>query len=197
MRSRDHPRSRGVYVDSVPGGVIIHGIIPARAGFTLRVVRFVLTSRDHPRSRGVYADISHEFPEYDGSSPLARGLLRRADATRIHIGIIPARAGFTRCCPARMGTPQDHPRSRGVYCTTADCEVAGNGSSPLARGLRGFRLHGARRCRIIPARAGFTESPGLSVMPLVDHPRSRGVYPVNQLKTLSLSGSSPLARGLR
>ena len=70
----DHPRSRGVYVrrDSVcwavagssplarglpdrvnPQGEGV-GIIPARAGFTLRVAGRPQDRGDHPRSRGVY-----------------------------------------------------------------------------------------------------------------------------------------------
>ena len=31
-----------------------NGIIPARAGFTSRLTRLVLSCGDHPRSRGVY-----------------------------------------------------------------------------------------------------------------------------------------------
>ena len=78
-RTRDHPRSRGVYVagnnifDGVVGSsplarglrigsvyLVPKGrIIPARAGFTSgRVVR-APTPRDHPRSRGVYTFSTH------------------------------------------------------------------------------------------------------------------------------------------
>ena len=50
--------------------------------------------------------------------------------------------------------------------------------------------------RIIPARAGFT-SPAPSTRPTpTDHPRSRGVYNVNNGPLRALEGSSPLARGL-
>ena len=72
---RDHPRSRGVYrrdgddVTVTAGssplarGLPIHmacesaaqGIIPARAGFTMRPLFFDRGMRDHPRSRGVYS----------------------------------------------------------------------------------------------------------------------------------------------
>ena len=71
---RDHPRSRGVYVDSSTCsphesgssplarglqvgdgvGVVEPGIIPARAGFTQRRWGTHPAGRDHPRSRGVY-----------------------------------------------------------------------------------------------------------------------------------------------
>ena len=73
-RSRDHPRSRGVYSTSItrmgdsggssplarglPGGagvsISARGIIPARAGFTTHVRPIVSAVGDHPRSRGVY-----------------------------------------------------------------------------------------------------------------------------------------------
>ena len=51
--------------------------------------------------------------------------------------------------------------------------------------------------RIIPARAGFTSQRLLSPRLLRDHPRSRGVYQRSAVELISLTGSSPLARGLR
>ena len=50
---------------------------------------------------------------------------------------------------------------------------------------------------IIPARAGFTVTCPAGRPIIQDHPRSRGVYPTSLLPTSCLSGSSPLARGLR
>ena len=132
----DHPRSRGVYVagrslrcltgGSSPlarglrpgpsGHAPIHRIIPARAGFTSTPSTRPRTSSDHPRSRGVYMSILTSLLNSQGSSPLARGLLR----------------------PSRVRQPMraDHPRSRGVYPWTAAEVEAAAGSSPLARGLR-------------------------------------------------------------
>ena len=52
------------------------GIIPARAGFTLRDALAVFYWEDHPRSRGVYVT-GYWWPAVRaGSSPLARGLRR-------------------------------------------------------------------------------------------------------------------------
>ena len=51
---------------------------------------------------------------------------------------------------------KDHPRSRGVYDQRVDAPVEIQGSSPLARGLRGEAWVVGRDLRIIPARAGFT-----------------------------------------
>ena len=93
---RDHPRSRGVYrqfprfrtskVGSSPlarglranelKGWLDHGIIPARAGFTVTHLGRRVCPPDHPRSRGVYFGVASVETRGDG--------------------IIPARAGFTR-----------------------------------------------------------------------------------------------------
>ena len=71
---------------------------------------------------------------------------------------------------------QDHPRSRGVYVVCTEGNVYRIGSSPLARGLPRWRALSDNERRIIPARAGFTES-------------VRGAVQ-------GVAGSSPLARGL-
>ena len=174
---RDHPRSRGVYRSAglradllrgssplarglpLPLGLSqrVIGIIPARAGFTLRVVNSILLASDHPRSRGVYASGDARSDTGTGSSPLARGLRGSHGSPPGLLGIIPARAGFTWPSMTRLQEPSDHPRSRGVYIITFD-------NFPRAEW-------------IIPARAGFTYS-GLCSLPSValDHPRSRGVY---------------------
>ena len=152
----DHPRSRGVYggyphTDHVEMGssplarglqlsaAILFpssGIIPARAGFTLREKFFFDCGEDHPRSRGVYC--------------------ARVRVCAFLSRIIPARAGFTHEQDLRRGTCWDHPRSRGVYFPEEEFRVEGQGSSPLARGLRSDAEDCADDEGIIPARAGFT-----------------------------------------
>ena len=57
---------------------------------------------------------------------------------------------------------------------------ARQGSSPLARGLRTLMPVRAARVWIIPARAGFTIIHPLGRFIPEDHPRSRGVYPVDE-----------------
>ena len=155
-RPWDHPRSRGVYLflscsderelgssplarglrRSTIGRRVDPRIIPARAGFTTYDLMFNGTNRDHPRSRGVYC------PE----------AFRQALRGRI----IPARAGFTPGDFGFHGAGQDHPRSRGVYIGVLLMSSAVEGSSPLARGLRGIHEVGDDEPGIIPARAGFT-----------------------------------------
>ena len=132
-----------------------------------------------------------------GSSPLARGLLVVAEISVTNIGIIPARAGFTQCPERAHQRRGDHPRSRGVYLRSGLKVVTGTGSSPLARGLPADYNERISKLRIIPARAGFTHDGGGSVGHGEDHPRSRGVYAEVFRKRDSLTGSSPLARGLR
>ena len=195
VQGRDHPRSRGVYYQSVIMPLIggssplarglladeVVGpheirIIPARAGFTGSAPSHSSPTGDHPRSRGVYLTQFFSHLTDRGSSPLARGLLVRRDIERYAGGIIPARAGFTVRGPHAPQHHQDHPRSRGVYGTVSPLEMTSEGSSPLARGLpRGiWRLRPA--AGIIPARAGFTPHQPIFGTFVPDHPRSRGVY---------------------
>ena len=112
---RDHPRSRGVYLDILKNVISKDGssplarglqlieinldvarrIIPARAGFTSGGSASPTTSRDHPRSRGVYTWPARSTASTSGSSPLARGLPHDLPALSRRTRIIPARAGFT------------------------------------------------------------------------------------------------------
>ena len=173
------------------------GIIPARAGFTVRHRGARQGRWDHPRSRGVYSQPDDKGTNAWGSSPLARGL--RVSTKDILAGgrIIPARAGFTRLRGAITEQVRDHPRSRGVYLAGGGSIAERAGSSPLARGLqaRGFgRVAGVG---IIPARAGFTWPTRRRRSRRPDHPRSRGVYALRTMSRSKTFGSSPLARGLR
>ena len=212
----DHPRSRGVYADDnsawgneagsspLARGLRMtrrldpmdRGIIPARAGFTILRRSYRHLARDHPRSRGVYLRYDGKDRRHDGSSPLARGLRGGDAVVRAGRRIIPARAGFTGGTVEHQARPGDHPRSRGVYPNASWRPSASAGSSPLARGLRCRRRHRGRACRIIPARAGFTQQPYRHLPPGRDHPRSRGVYPTLSRPNRTSGGSSPLARGL-
>ena len=216
-RSRDHPRSRGVYFAgqvaiNPPRGssplarglqlrlathAVPSGIIPARAGFTRPLEALTRSSQDHPRSRGVYSRPLRALISIQGSSPLARGLLGATREGQKVVRIIPARAGFTDVSPDLMIESADHPRSRGVYQQYVLLIHWNRGSSPLARGLR----IACERLRIgigiIPARAGFTPGSGRPLRHQGDHPRSRGVYRRATGLPPAPHGSSPLARGLR
>ena len=173
------------------------GIIPARAGFTHQRGRLHHEPGDHPRSRGVYRPRRPPARPRPGSSPLARGLRDIPHEGSQRRRIIPARAGFTpRARPSSRSSP-DHPRSRGVYWHPEYVPADWDGSSPLARGLRPRPAGKPPGPRIIPARAGFTSRTMPGSTPSSDHPRSRGVYRQGEVHRPALTGSSPLARGLR
>ena len=172
-------------------------IIPARARFTGPATCLAVLAGDHPRSRGVYEETFRARARDTGSSPLARGLHLHAQDHRGHPGIIPARAGFTRCGVPPSPRRRDHPRSRGVYVLPQIRLTAPSGSSPLARGLPDTQQGVVARTRIIPARAGFTWRRGWTPTPWRDHPRSRGVYTTGTRGPATPTGSSPLARGLQ
>ena len=183
LRPPYHPRSRGVYkmdratvapiavssplargLLAQPLNLLMEqGIIPARAGFTVRQVGVLQEEGDHPRSRGVYKTLAIHTAIYVGSSPLARGLQFRVDVLVVGVRIIPARAGFTRRPSAAPRRSWDHPRSRGVYTRQIRQRLRHNGSSPLARGLPTHTVGGRFALGIIPARAGFTRSLGASL----------------------------------
>ena len=173
------------------------GIIPARAGFTFIIHIPGNTLGDHPRSRGVYCAANTSLKIADGSSPLARGLRRIRLTALMGLGIIPARAGFTRDYTIRTSQKKDHPRSRGVYTAVSRYSPASSGSSPLARGLPSLLDRLRDLDRIIPARAGFTLACIVREAIREDHPRSRGVYSPKTRSILKGIGSSPLARGLQ
>ena len=96
--SRDHPRSRGVYIRSQAERSRSRGSSPLARGLRCCV----------PACAGGA-----------GSSPLARGLPGASVTVTGVRGIIPARAGFTGGAPFVVSEGRDHPRSRGVYFSQA------------------------------------------------------------------------------
>ena len=171
-------------------------IIPARAGFTWTADRLLAAWKDHPRSRGVYFKLDEKGVAELGSSPLARGLRARSPLHGPVLRIIPARAGFTQRVRHARQWVRDHPRSRGVYPIGDRLDLRHQGSSPLARGLRTAGTPVGEGAGIIPARAGFTADEIIIGNERQDHPRSRGVYCPSVRVSGTMSGSSPLARGL-
>ena len=121
-----------------------------------------------------------------------------SSADRPALRAVPAAPPLARS-GARRADPKGsvHPRSRGVYVSVASGVPETVGSSPLARGLPVLAAQGVAGARIIPARAGFTDSGQVTTHRWSDHPRSRGVY--TPIPTISPAppGSSPLARGLQ
>ena len=90
-------------------------IIPALAGNTCGGDPVAGTCEDHPRSRGEYVAPKPQDAQYEGSSPLSRGIHRVAHRHGGNRGIIPALAGNTNSSRLPENSSGDHPRSRGEY----------------------------------------------------------------------------------
>ena len=212
----DHPRSRGEYPAGVVCGSVAAGssplsrgilpvplcplgpgrIIPALAGNTVQKELRHPAGPDHPRSRGEYSFANPMGLYENGSSPLSRGILGVRDPKVGPLRIIPALAGNTPSRPPPSGQESDHPRSRGEYANNRAPPVLAAGSSPLSRGIPGFRGVCDMDRRIIPALAGNT-APSRPTRPRSrDHPRSRGEYTPGPCDRGTQAGSSPLSRGI-
>ncbi len=130
-----------------------------------------------------------------GSSPLARGTPAMWVDETFSLGLIPARAGNTSQQKPTRNRRGAHPRSRGEHPAKTAVAEPDPGSSPLARGTReGFSCE-ALEVGLIPARAGNTQSTGMSHRGRWAHPRSRGEHLAGRWRRRARSGSSPLARG--
>ena len=131
-----------------------------------------------------------------GSSPHARGALRRLVVHARLAGIIPACAGSTIRYVAGALAPGDHPRMRGEHTYSAVAPWPQVGSSPHAWGA----LSGLRPVvvdvGITPACAGSTRSSPCGASPRGDHPRMRGEHEKHGNPSTCDGGSSPHARGV-
>ena len=150
------------------------GLIPARAGTTLRSRARLWWMRAHPRSRGDHRACDQNHGRGQGSSPLARGPQSTACQYSPCDGLIPARAGTTEHVTKITDAARAHPRSRGDHFWEARKKPPGQGSSPLARGPRADRLPRAGLRGLIPARAGTTSQSRRAWRGARAHPRSRG-----------------------
>ena len=168
------PLARGAHGQG-PCPVGADGLIPARAGSTDCRSSSGPPPRAHPRSRGEHIPLVNAKTGAQGSSPLARGALVGRQVLPVRRGLIPARAGSTRC------------PSIGDGCR--------KGSSPLARGARCMGGIDGVQTGLIPARAGSTERVSRRGCSGGAHPRSRGEHRYTPPEGVVARGSSPLARG--
>ena len=175
----------------------VRRIIPARAGPTLANWFRRTNASDHPRSCGANSMTCATCLHGCGSSPLVRGQPHLSRLRRIAQRIIPARAGPTLAGRHEVRPGPDHPRSCGANRVVPPQSSTSNGSSPLVRGqlVKVFRI--GFLVRIIPARAGPTELPGITTACVADHPRSCGANQLCVSDMFDLFGSSPLVRGQR
>ena len=134
-------------------------------------------------------------PHHPGSSPLTRGKRPTAASTPPGDRLIPAHAGkTTRAQMRRRGGPA-HPRSRGENAEGWEAGGAISGSSPLTRGKRELLSTCLDNAGLIPAHAGKTRRPRVSLLSQRAHPRSRGENDRLSIGFIPLTGSSPLTRG--
>ena len=132
------------------------GLIPARAGSTADFLLMPRPPAAHPRSRGEHMRWPGAVTQWRGSSPLARGALRRDPRPPLGDRLIPARAGSTACTRSRRTPTAAHPRSRGEHLMIDFTAEVAMGSSPLARGAQHLLRLVRRDLGLIPARAGST-----------------------------------------
>ena len=210
-----HPRSRGEHSFTIateaaaPGSSPLargtravascvcgtEGLIPARAGNTLRRRRGWGIRGAHPRSRGEHESLNHRASPIRGSSPLARGTHGAGHLRTRTSGLIPARAGNTGGRSHHIRRSRAHPRSRGEHWGSFAVNGGLRGSSPLARGTQNRGCRPISLWGLIPARAGNTAQPANAAPPAGAHPRSRGEHFRASAHLALSAGSSPLARG--
>ena len=169
------PRARGAPA-SLVGVAELVGIIPACAGSTLATSYCIRLHGDHPRVRGEHRDDAPGDVVELGSSPRARGALSRPATASGYTGIIPACAGSTGMTHPATSLSWDHPRVRGEHSRDQLLHPATRGSSPRARGALSGDLDDELGLGIIPACAGSTSTPPVSLRCCGDHPRVRGEH---------------------
>ena len=170
-------------------------LIPAHAGKTRDRLIPTQGQEAHPRSRGENFWESSHWRSEGGSSPLTRGKPPCRQAGRHPHGLIPAHAGKTLHPRAACEDREAHPRSRGENRYHARITSATAGSSPLTRGKPHDLGCDMSDARLIPAHAGKTRPPWPGRYGQAAHPRSRGENLIGAVRTLVVTGSSPLTRG--
>ena len=174
--ARAHPRAGGENAEGWEPGGAIRGssprgrgkrrawfrwawgfrLIPARAGKTWHRSRPRLNTTAHPRAGGenFLGESGNLSP--GGSSPRGRGKRFYPADERQRPGLIPARAGKTRCSRRGWPTRTAHPRAGGENGLAGGGGDDGGGSSPRGRGKPPSSTGAVMPLRLIPARAGKT-----------------------------------------
>ena len=171
------------------------GLIPARAGKTIKTIIGAAKTAAHPRAGGENRFHLHSSAARSGSSPRGRG--KRAWALRLFPTrrLIPARAGKTFLKPTDTVHVRAHPRAGGENRPINRAVASFEGSSPRGRGkLAGIELRTQFR-RLIPARAGKTGAGHHAFFAGGAHPRAGGENIPPGSRRVWIEGSSPRGRG--
>ncbi len=171
------------------------GIIPARAGSSLRATTAIPWRRDHPRACGEQPPCKSSSSQAPGSSPRVRGAGTSTNGGHVLAGIIPARAGSSCLCRRHHTRRRDHPRACGEQLRALNKQLYSQGSSPRVRGAAAQTARTCPALGIIPARAGSSLLFFWSHYALRDHPRACGEQFSIRVNAPAQSGSSPRVRG--
>ena len=188
------PRVRGKPTRSRPQG-LPRGLIPARAGKTLKRLVTQSHAPAHPRACGENGRDFGDPLVRRGSSPRVRGKLVDQFAVAARDGLIPARAGKTSPTSRRRPRPTAHPRACGENPNRSRASARIPGSSPRVRGKPGKPLRSSPGPRLIPARAGKTNTTAFPLEWDRAHPRACGENRTAGKSLSNRAGSSPRVRG--
>ena len=97
----------------------------------------------------------------------------------------------------RSRQTRDHPRMCGEHAGQLLSVRHETGSSPHVRGAQDGNQCDHGKLGIIPACAGSTIKPDITLEQMRDHPRMCGEHPLTVMWTVMASGSSPHVRGAR
>ena len=151
--------------------------------------------RAHPRAGGENARRGGPITSGPGSSPRGRG----KRALRVPAGIvrrlIPARAGKTKTVRKQPDSWGAHPRAGGENLITTSAGGVSPGSSPRGRGKLCDLPGVGGGQRLIPARAGKTNSRRFAPPRDRAHPRAGGENGRFVRPGRASPGSSPRGRG--
>ena len=160
-RAGSSPRGRGKRNSDHPAPQT-RGLIPTRAGKTMRCSRRARRSRAHPHAGG-----ENIFPMSvallgGGSSPRGRGKHCGRLPCVCPGGLIPTRAGKTSSMVSKRPSTWAHPHAGGENTPKTDMLPDFVGSSPRGRGKRPGLAWAGLGWGLIPTRAGKTRRPGRS-----------------------------------
>ena len=130
-----------------------------------------------------------------GSSPRLRGTLLQLPRSASWWRFIPAPAGNTTFTVTISISSPVHPRACGEHQSFAHWVNPPTGSSPRLRGTPRQRVRLPCNIRFIPAPAGNTHVPLVTVDCYAVHPRACGEHVGEEEPSALKSGSSPRLRG--
>ena len=167
------PRGRGKR-GCIPGIHARRGSIPAWAGETVLRWRLDPTAGVYPRVGGGNRHFRKSIRTSAGLSPRGRGKLVGKELVGVHLGSIPAWAGETGYGMAFHRLRRVYPRVGGGNVYAIVHALCCWGLSPRGRGKPWCAGRGVPGVGSIPAWAGETASPAISLLATTVYPRVGG-----------------------